>query len=71
MTDPDAFDAELYRLPGGWGWDVFAAGTAVRYATGGSRFRLVAKLQLRRALRRLIRTADADIAFLPVARRTR
>jgi hypothetical protein len=68
MTSPDAFDVEFTRGRHGWYWAIFAAGTGLLFDFGESRFRLVAKLTLCRSLRRLLRTADADIAFLPIRR---
>jgi hypothetical protein len=67
MTATD-LDSEFWSGDGRYRWEVYAPGTAIVLAAGRSRFRIVAVLGLRRALRRIRRHAEGDIAFLPVVR---
>lgn len=57
------FDSEVWREGGRWQWGVWLPdGNPLTLASGSARFRLVAIIGLRRALRRLRRTSTEPVA---------
>lgn len=65
-------DSEIWREDGRWQWGVWLPdGSPTALAQGSARFRLIAIIGLRRALRRLRRAVAQPIGFLPVVRRGR